>query len=199
MSTPFYDTDLTDAAWAWIAPILPAARPGGRPRIVIAVQLHLRDLEGKVGGTGINELLVVLLDFCFSVHHLESGQKLDINHICRELFRDPRGIFLAVQFAALGDDGCSRRLKVLRSVLLRSGGQSCSDCYRYDGKQELPCRGHANRLQVINHKEATNIGRIAPEKTTNALFSVLKQILAMTPTESRAPRPRPCKVHNRGL
>src|SRR5712671_4607389 len=32
MSTPFYDTDLTDAAWAWVAPLLPAARPGGRPR-----------------------------------------------------------------------------------------------------------------------------------------------------------------------
>ena len=32
MSTPFYDTDLTDAAWAWVAPVLSAARPGGRPR-----------------------------------------------------------------------------------------------------------------------------------------------------------------------
>ena len=29
MSTRFYDTDLTDAAWAWVAPVLPAARPGG--------------------------------------------------------------------------------------------------------------------------------------------------------------------------
>ena len=28
----FYDTDLTDAAWAFVAPVLPAARPGGRPR-----------------------------------------------------------------------------------------------------------------------------------------------------------------------
>src|SRR5258705_11047129 len=27
-----YDTDLTDAAWSLIAPILPAARTGGRPR-----------------------------------------------------------------------------------------------------------------------------------------------------------------------
>ena len=32
MSTRFYDTDLTDAAWAWVAPVLPTARPGGRPR-----------------------------------------------------------------------------------------------------------------------------------------------------------------------
>src|SRR3974390_753392 len=32
---------------------------------VIAVQLRLRDLEGKVGGTGIKELLVVLLDSAF--------------------------------------------------------------------------------------------------------------------------------------
>jgi hypothetical protein len=28
-----YDTDLTDAAWDLVEPILPAARPGGRPRI----------------------------------------------------------------------------------------------------------------------------------------------------------------------
>ena len=27
-----YDTDLTDAGWALIAPLLPPARPGGRPR-----------------------------------------------------------------------------------------------------------------------------------------------------------------------
>ena len=32
MSTRFYNTDLTDAAWTWVAPVLPAARPGGRPR-----------------------------------------------------------------------------------------------------------------------------------------------------------------------
>ncbi len=32
ISTRFYDTDLTDAAWAWVAPVLPAARPGGQPR-----------------------------------------------------------------------------------------------------------------------------------------------------------------------
>ena len=32
MSTRFYDTDLTNAAWTWVAPVLPAARAGGRPR-----------------------------------------------------------------------------------------------------------------------------------------------------------------------
>src|ERR1700756_448284 len=32
MNTRFYDTDLTDAAWAWVGPVLPAARPVGRPR-----------------------------------------------------------------------------------------------------------------------------------------------------------------------
>src|SRR5271157_3840211 len=32
MSTRCYDTDLNDAAWAWIAPYLPVARPGGRSR-----------------------------------------------------------------------------------------------------------------------------------------------------------------------
>ena len=32
LSTLYYDTDLNDAAWAWIAPYLPAAQSGGRPR-----------------------------------------------------------------------------------------------------------------------------------------------------------------------
>jgi hypothetical protein len=32
MNTRFYDTDVTDAAWAWVGPVLPAARPVGRPR-----------------------------------------------------------------------------------------------------------------------------------------------------------------------
>ena len=32
MSTRCYDTDLNDAAWAWITPYLPAARSGGRLR-----------------------------------------------------------------------------------------------------------------------------------------------------------------------
>src|SRR3954451_19612547 len=32
MNTRVYDTDLNEAAWAWIAPYLPAARSGGRPR-----------------------------------------------------------------------------------------------------------------------------------------------------------------------
>ena len=32
MYSRFYDTDLTNAAWARVAPVLPAARPGGRPR-----------------------------------------------------------------------------------------------------------------------------------------------------------------------
>src|SRR3954453_19779020 len=32
MSPRCYDTDLNDAAWAWVAPFLPPARSGGRPR-----------------------------------------------------------------------------------------------------------------------------------------------------------------------
>jgi putative transposase len=32
MSTRVYPTDLNDAAWAWVAPYLPAARTDGRPR-----------------------------------------------------------------------------------------------------------------------------------------------------------------------
>jgi hypothetical protein len=106
---------------------------------VIAVQFHLGNLLGKFGGTGIKELLIVLLNFCFPVHHLESGQKLDKSRIFRELCRDPAGIFLVVQFAALGDDRRRRRRKVLRTILLRGAWQSRSDCYRNEGKQELPC------------------------------------------------------------
>ena len=32
MNARFYDTDLTDAAWACVGPVLPPARPVGRPR-----------------------------------------------------------------------------------------------------------------------------------------------------------------------
>jgi putative transposase len=32
MQSKRYDTDLTDSAWELVAPLLPAARPGGRPR-----------------------------------------------------------------------------------------------------------------------------------------------------------------------
>ena len=32
MSTRIYATDLNDDAWTWVAPYLPEARPGGRPR-----------------------------------------------------------------------------------------------------------------------------------------------------------------------
>ena len=131
----------------------------GHHSCFITVQLHLRDLLIKAGGAGIKELLVVLLDFCFSAHHFESGQQLDKNRIRGKLGCDASGIFLIVKLDALRDEGCSRRLKVLRTVLLGSGGQSCPDCYGYNGKQELPCRGHAHCLQEINHKEVTNIGR----------------------------------------
>ena len=60
-----YDTDLSDAAWALIAPMLPAARPGGRPgkinlRAVLNAIFYLlrtgcqwrllpREFPGKIG------------------------------------------------------------------------------------------------------------------------------------------------------
>ena len=130
--------------------------PGHHPGF-ITVQLHLRDLLIKAAGAGIKELLVVLLDFCFAAHHFEYGQKLDKNRIRGELGCDARGIFLIVQLDALRDEGCRRRLKVLRTLLLGSGGQSCPDRYGYDGKQESPRRGHAHCLQETNHKEGTNV------------------------------------------
>jgi len=47
-----YPTDLTDAQWAILAPLIPAAKPGGRPRsvdpreVANAILYHLRN-----GGT----------------------------------------------------------------------------------------------------------------------------------------------------
>ena len=32
MNRPTYATDLTDAQWEQLAPLIPAAKPGGRPR-----------------------------------------------------------------------------------------------------------------------------------------------------------------------
>ena len=125
--------------------------PGHHSCFVI-VQLHLRDLLIKSGGAGIKELLVVLLDFCCSAHHCECGQEFDKNRIRGKLGCDAGGIFLIVQLDALRDKGRSRRLQVLRTVLLWSGGQSCPDCYGDNGEQELPCRGQADCLQKLNHK-----------------------------------------------
>ena len=34
MTRPSYSSDLTDEQWALLAPLLPAAKPGGRPRAV---------------------------------------------------------------------------------------------------------------------------------------------------------------------
>src|SRR5918999_5993309 len=52
MTRPAYPTDLTDAQWAVLAPLVPPAKPGGRPRsadvreVVNAILSHLRN-----GGT----------------------------------------------------------------------------------------------------------------------------------------------------
>ena len=52
MTRPSYPTDLTDAQWAILAPLVPAAKPGGRPRsvevraVVNAIFSHRRN-----GGT----------------------------------------------------------------------------------------------------------------------------------------------------
>jgi hypothetical protein len=45
MHSRFYDTDLTNAAWARVAPVLPAARPGGRPRLS-----NQSTLRNRIGG-----------------------------------------------------------------------------------------------------------------------------------------------------
>ncbi len=52
MTRQAYPTDLTDAQWAILVPLVPAAKPGGRPRsadvreVVDAILSHLRN-----GGT----------------------------------------------------------------------------------------------------------------------------------------------------
>jgi putative transposase len=43
MSRKSYPSDLTDAQWQLIAPLLPAAKPGGRPR-----QVHLREVANAL-------------------------------------------------------------------------------------------------------------------------------------------------------
>src|ERR1700737_3314630 len=65
MSTRFYDTDLTDAAWAWVAPVLPAATVATRistvpcgtvyhyfqaSQILTSVGINFNLLGGKSGG-----------------------------------------------------------------------------------------------------------------------------------------------------
>ena len=82
----------------------------GHHSCFVTVQLHLRDLLIKGGCAGIKELLVVLLDFCFSADHCECGQELDKNRIRGKLGCDAGGIFLIVQLDALRDEGCGRRL-----------------------------------------------------------------------------------------
>ena len=42
-----YDTDLTDEAWALVAPLLPAARPGGRPRTTNLRAVKVRIAAGR--------------------------------------------------------------------------------------------------------------------------------------------------------
>jgi putative transposase len=34
MALPVYSSDLTDAEWALLSPLLPSAKPGGRPRTI---------------------------------------------------------------------------------------------------------------------------------------------------------------------
>jgi putative transposase len=51
MSRPRYPSDLTDAQWARLAPLLPDAKPGGHPRTV-----DLREV--------VNAAVYVLRDGC---------------------------------------------------------------------------------------------------------------------------------------
>jgi hypothetical protein len=89
----------------------------------VTVRLRLRNLLIKVGSTGIKKLLVVLLDSGFSVDYGEPRQKFHKNSVFCELSGNARRVLLVVQLGALYDDRCSRRLKVLRTVLLRCGWQ----------------------------------------------------------------------------
>ena len=96
--------------------------PGDHP-CRVTVRLRLGNLLIKIGSTGIKKLLVVLLDFSFSVHDGEPRQKFYKNGVCRELASYARRVLLVVQLGALYDDRCSRCLKVFSTVLLRCGCQ----------------------------------------------------------------------------
>src|SRR6476469_5359121 len=51
MSNPTYPTDLTDRQWDWIKDLVPAAKPGGRPR-----RLDMRQV--------VNAMLYVVVTGC---------------------------------------------------------------------------------------------------------------------------------------
>ena len=64
-----YKSDLTDAQWAVIAPLLPAPKPGGRPRTA-----DPRDEEGLEGSNGAVASILVVAGFLASLEELESGE-----------------------------------------------------------------------------------------------------------------------------
>src|ERR1700731_4356711 len=66
MSTRCYDTDLNDAAWAWIAPYLPAAPVGWRPRTT-----DLRAVLNAILLPAANRLPVTLLALASAAFPLE--------------------------------------------------------------------------------------------------------------------------------
>ena len=72
MSTRFYDTDLADAAWSWVAPVLPAARQGGRPRTIDlrAVLNAIFYFCGQAVGQAANG------DYCHANFHLGAGSTI---------------------------------------------------------------------------------------------------------------------------
>ena len=50
--SPRYPTDLTDTEWTLFTPLIPAAKPGGRPRTTDMREAHSIGLSGRPMGLG---------------------------------------------------------------------------------------------------------------------------------------------------
>jgi transposase len=101
-----YDTDLTDAAWSLIAPILPAARTGGRPR-----KTNLRAV--------LNAIFYLLRTGCqWRLLPREFPSWNTVYHYFRSWKND--GVWTCLQRTVIADAG-HQSIKLVRYLLRQEG------------------------------------------------------------------------------